>query len=73
MKLNDKDIFITSAVRTPIGTFKGSLKNFQGLAFPVGFSYGDVLGAGKGWAQSIKSNSISSASTPSLLILKLQI
>ena len=29
MKLNDKDIFITSAVRTPIGTFKGSLKNFQ--------------------------------------------
>ena len=34
-----------------------SLKDFQGLAFPGGFSYGDVLGAGKGWAQSIKSNS----------------
>ena len=34
-----------------------SLDNFQGLAFPGGFSYGDILGAGKGWAQSIKSNS----------------
>ena len=34
-----------------------TLKHFQGLAFPGGFSYGDVLGAGKGWAQSIKSNS----------------
>jgi phosphoribosylformylglycinamidine synthase len=34
-----------------------SLDNFQGLAFPGGFSYGDVLGAGRGWAQSIKSNS----------------
>ena len=32
------------------------LNNFKGLAFPGGFSYGDVLGAGKGWAQSIKSN-----------------
>ena len=38
--------------------FKNSnmLNNFKGLAFPGGFSYGDVLGAGKGWAQSIKSN-----------------
>jgi phosphoribosylformylglycinamidine synthase len=35
-----------------------SLDNFQGLAFPGGFSYGDVLGAGRGWAQSIKSNSM---------------
>jgi len=34
-----------------------SLNNFQGIAFPGGFSYGDVLGAGRGWAQSIKSNS----------------
>ena len=34
-----------------------SLDNFQGLAFPGGFSYGDILGAGRGWAQSIKSNS----------------
>lgn len=30
-----------------------SLKNFQGLAACGGFSYGDVLGAGSGWAQSI--------------------
>ena len=34
-----------------------SLDDFQGLAFPGGFSYGDILGAGRGWAQSIKSNS----------------
>ena len=34
-----------------------SLDKFQGLAFPGGFSYGDILGAGRGWAQSIKSNS----------------
>ncbi len=33
-----------------------SLDDFQGLAFPGGFSYGDILGAGRGWAQSIKSN-----------------
>ena len=29
------------------------LKDFQGLAACGGFSYGDVLGAGKGWANSI--------------------
>ena len=34
-----------------------SLDDFQGIAFPGGFSYGDILGAGRGWAQSIKSNS----------------
>ncbi len=30
-----------------------SLEDYAGLAAPGGFSYGDVLGAGRGWAQSI--------------------
>lgn len=30
-----------------------SLADFTGLACPGGFSYGDVLGAGQGWAKSI--------------------
>ncbi|KAF4585866.1 Phosphoribosylformylglycinamidine synthase [Ophiocordyceps camponoti-floridani] len=30
-----------------------SLTDFTGLAAPGGFSYGDVLGAGQGWAKSI--------------------
>lgn len=30
-----------------------NLNGFSGLAAPGGFSYGDVLGAGRGWAQSI--------------------
>lgn len=30
-----------------------SLEEYAGLAAPGGFSYGDVLGAGRGWAQSI--------------------
>ena len=30
-----------------------SLDEYAGLAAPGGFSYGDVLGAGRGWAQSI--------------------
>jgi len=33
-----------------------SLKDFQGLAACGGFSYGDVLGAGGGWAKSILFN-----------------
>ncbi|MGQ5524207.1 phosphoribosylformylglycinamidine synthase [Chitinimonas sp. PSY-7] len=33
-----------------------SLKNFQGFAACGGFSYGDVLGAGEGWAKSILFN-----------------
>jgi len=33
-----------------------SLKNFRGLAACGGFSYGDVLGAGEGWAKSILFN-----------------
>jgi len=34
-----------------------TLKDFQGLAACGGFSYGDVLGAGSGWAKSILFNS----------------
>ena len=34
-----------------------NLDDFKGLAFPGGFSYGDVLGAGRGWANSILMNS----------------
>ncbi len=30
-----------------------SLEDYAGIAAPGGFSYGDVLGAGRGWAQSI--------------------
>ena len=33
-----------------------SLKDFRGLAACGGFSYGDVLGAGEGWAKSILFN-----------------
>ena len=33
-----------------------SLKNFKGIAACGGFSYGDVLGAGEGWAKSILFN-----------------
>jgi len=33
-----------------------SLRDFQGLAACGGFSYGDVLGAGGGWAHSIRYN-----------------
>ena len=33
-----------------------NLDDFKGLAFPGGFSYGDVLGAGRGWANSILMN-----------------
>ncbi|KIM69692.1 hypothetical protein SCLCIDRAFT_1208198 [Scleroderma citrinum Foug A] len=33
-----------------------SLTDFRGLAACGGFSYGDVLGAGKGWANSIRLN-----------------
>lgn len=33
-----------------------SLKNFQGMVACGGFSYGDVLGAGQGWAKSILFN-----------------
>jgi len=38
-------------------TKEKNLKDFSGIVFPGGFSYGDVLGAGKGWANSILFNS----------------
>jgi phosphoribosylformylglycinamidine synthase len=38
---------------TDILSGKVSLADFTGLAAGGGFSYGDVLGAGRGWAQSI--------------------
>jgi phosphoribosylformylglycinamidine synthase len=34
----------------------GSLSEFSGLVACGGFSYGDVLGAGRGWASSILYN-----------------
>src|SRR5699024_3624612 len=33
-----------------------TLADFAGIAAPGGFSYGDVLGAGQGWAKSILYN-----------------
>ncbi|RMD80172.1 MAG: phosphoribosylformylglycinamidine synthase [Gammaproteobacteria bacterium] len=33
---------------------RASLRDFQGLAACGGFSYGDVLGAGQGWAKSVR-------------------
>jgi len=38
---------------TDLLSAKVSLRDFVGLAAGGGFSYGDVLGAGRGWAQSI--------------------
>ncbi|KAJ9103370.1 hypothetical protein QFC19_004469 [Naganishia cerealis] len=40
---------------------KVSLKTFSGLAACGGFSYGDVLGAGNGWAQSVLLNATARA------------
>ncbi|KAH0828018.1 phosphoribosylformylglycinamidine synthase [Lanmaoa asiatica] len=37
---------------------KVSLTDFRGLAACGGFSYGDVLGAGKGWAHSVRLNEL---------------
>ena len=41
---------------TDILSGKLSLTDFRGMAACGGFSYGDVLGAGKGWANSIRLN-----------------
>ena len=41
---------------TDILSGRTSLKDFRGLAACGGFSYGDVLGAGEGWAKSILFN-----------------
>lgn len=37
---------------------RASLSDFKGLAACGGFSYGDVLGAGEGWAKTIQFNSL---------------
>jgi len=37
-------------------TGRASLRDFKGLVAPGGFSYGDVLGAGEGWAKSVLFN-----------------
>jgi phosphoribosylformylglycinamidine synthase len=42
---------------TDVQQGRQQLKNFQGLVACGGFSYGDVLGAGGGWAKSILFNS----------------
>ncbi|KAL8962433.1 MAG: hypothetical protein Q9193_001162 [Seirophora villosa] len=44
-----------------------SLEKFHGLAACGGFSYGDVLGAGQGWAQSILRNDIARKSFETFL------
>ena len=46
------DVHMTDLISKKI-----KLSQFAGLAISGGFSYGDVLGAGKGWAQSILLNS----------------
>jgi phosphoribosylformylglycinamidine synthase len=43
---------------TDILSGRVSLKDFRGLAACGGFSYGDVLGAGEGWAKSILFNEL---------------
>jgi phosphoribosylformylglycinamidine synthase len=43
---------------TDLQTGRVSLKDFQGLVACGGFSYGDTLGAGIGWARSITFNSL---------------
>lgn len=36
---------------TDLMSGRQSLQSFHGLAFVGGFSYGDVLGSGKGWSR----------------------
>ncbi|PJI51622.1 hypothetical protein CTI14_56555, partial [Methylobacterium radiotolerans] len=43
------------------------LAEMQGLVAVGGFSYGDVLGAGEGWARTIRFNSKLSTSSPRTL------
>ena len=43
---------------TDLLTGRISLTDFRGLAACGGFSYGDVLGAGKGWAHSVRLNEL---------------
>ncbi len=50
---NAIDIHMTDLIHS-----RANLENFQGLVACGGFSYGDVLGAGGGWAKSILFNSM---------------
>lgn len=55
----DRAGFVASDVHmSDILNGRVSLSDFQGIAACGGFSYGDVLGAGEGWAKSIRYNSI---------------
>lgn len=45
------DVAMTDLVSSRV-----TLKDFQGLIFPGGFSFADVLGSGKGWAASLLFN-----------------
>ncbi len=54
----DRAGFVTTDVHmSDIIAGRVSLEDFKGLAACGGFSYGDVLGAGEGWAKSILHNS----------------
>ncbi len=46
---------------TDLQTGRSTLEDFKGLVAVGGFSYGDVLGAGEGWARSISFNASLSA------------
>jgi phosphoribosylformylglycinamidine synthase len=46
-----QDVHMSDIIRGSI-----SLDNIVGLAFCGGFSYGDVLGAGRGWASAVRYN-----------------
>ena len=46
---------------TDILAGRRTLAEFKGLVVCGGFSYGDVLGAGEGWAKSILFNSVARA------------
>ena len=43
---------------TDLQSGRAHLKDFQGMVACGGFSYGDTLGAGKGWARSITFNTV---------------
>ncbi|KAJ3193858.1 hypothetical protein HDU67_004967, partial [Dinochytrium kinnereticum] len=47
---------VTDVHMTDVLTGRVSLSAFTGLGMPGGFSYGDVLGAGSGWARSVLLN-----------------
>lgn len=50
---NATDVHMSDVLRGSV-----DLNDFQGLAVCGGFSYGDVLGAGEGWAKTILFNSL---------------